>query len=468
MLTIPKSDMRSWLTDAKVWTVAFLVGGVFLRVWHYALNHVIWHDEAVLLANVITKNYGELLGPLEKAVAAPPFYLWLLKSVHLLCGDEPYIWRLLPLLAGIATLFATVPLARAVLTPQGASFAVGILAVSDTHVKLCNTVKPYTLDALITTLLLCGLVRTASWPLARRLFALAVVAPFALCTSYPSAFVVGGLLLALWPNDRRSFVAWLVAGAAILGTFALLYFGPIHNQRVGGLVAEWKNYYPPWADPWQLPGWFIKSVFGVFQDMCNPSGAALALVAPFGLLAFWRSERWRLAVALAGLFMAALAASAVRSYPFGQNRLMQFAAPAVGLLGARGVEVLARWRPWAGVALAVAVICVADGLSLWRALHPWEEPDARAVTAFVREHRRAGEPVLSDEGNYLYYFHGEIRPLSAGKDVPVGGRVWAVMDHHTPEVRHEYIDRHLVPLGFTRVGATEFFRAGAYLYERTR
>lgn len=460
--------MRERLTNARFLTGVFLAGGLFLRLWHYALNHVIWYDEAVLLANILGKSYGELLGPLNSAVAAPPFYLWLLKTVHLTFGDEPYVWRALALLAGCANLFLMVPLGRAVLTARGAAFAVGIMAVSDTHVKLCNTVKPYTLDALLATLLLLGLVRTEHWPTARRLFALAAVAPFVLCLSYPSAFVVGGLLLALRPTDGRSLIAWLVAGAVTLGTFALLYFGPIRNQRVGGLVAEWALYYPPLSDPLALPWWLLYSFVGVFQDMANPSGVALAVVAPLGWWAFWLAGRWRLSVALGGLFAASLLAAAIKSYPFGQNRLMQFAAPAVGLLGARGVEVLARWRQWAGVGLAVAVICVADALSLWRVAFPWVEPDSRGVTRFVNEHRRPGEPVLSDEGCYLYYFHGELKPMTAANDIPVGGRAWAVMDHYTPEVRREYVERFLNPTRFERIDAEEFTSAGAYLYERTR
>ncbi len=460
--------MGTWRTDARVWTWAFLIGGTLLRLWHYALNHVIWYDEAVLLANILDKSYGELLGPLRSEVAAPPLYLWMLKSVHLIVGDEPYIWRTLPLLAGVGTLFAIVPLARAVLTPHAAAFAVGLLAVSDTHVKLSNTVKPYTLDALFATLLLLGLIRTEHWPTRRRLLALAAIAPFVLCFSYPSAFVVGGLLLALWPADRRTAVAWLVAAAAVAGTFALLYFGPIRAQRVVKLVTEWEPYYPPLADPLRVPGWLVASFVGVFQDSCNPSGAALAVVAPFGGWAFWRGGRWRLAVALAGLLAAALLASAARSYPFGQNRLMQFASPAVALLGARGIEVLAGWRRWAGVGLAVAVIVVADGLSLWRTAFPWQEPDTRGVTRFVNENRRPGEPVLSDEGGYLYYFHGELLPLEAGKDVPVGGRAWAVMDHYTNPKRREYIEAKLTPLGFEFVSEQEFHEAAAYLFERKR
>lgn len=460
--------MRERLTDPVFLTRLFVVGGLVLRLWHYALDHVIWYDEAVLLDNVLGKSFGELLGPTRNEVAAPPLYLWMLKAIHLLFGDVSYLWRLPSLLAGCGMLVLTVPLARAVLTPHGAAFAVGLVAVSDDHVRLCNTVKPYTLDALLATALLYGLVRTADWPTARRLAALAVLAPFVLCLSYPMAFVAGAVLLALWPANRREAAAWLLAALAIAVTFALLYFGPIRAQKVDKLENEWERYYLPLAEPSRLPGWLAWNWFGVFQYVCNPSGAALAVLAPFGWLAYWRSRHRRLAVALAATFAAVLAASAIRSYPFGQHRLMQFITPVVVLLGARGIEVLAGWRRWAGVGLAVAVVCVADGLSLWRMAVPWRSPDARSVRNVVRERRSPGEPVLSDEGNYLYFFHGELRPLSAAADVPVGRRVWAVMDHHTPEVRREYLDGRLRPLGFELVSADEFDLAGAYLYERTR
>lgn len=464
--------MRAWVDPSRL-TAVFVIGGLLLRLYHYALNHVIWYDESVLLANVLGKSFGQLLGPLDSEVAAPPFYLWTLKLIHLTFGDEPYVWRAFPLLAGCGMLLLLVPLARAVLTPYGAAFAVGLLAVSDEHIRQSNTVKPYTLDALFAAAVLYGLMRTEIWPLVRRQLALAVVSPFILCYSYPMAFVLGGVLLSLWPRDRKSFIAWAVAGVAIAGTFAMLYFGPIRAQRVTGLVDGWERYFLPIRDPQNIPLWLVWNVFGVCQYACSPSGAALAVLTPFAAVAFWRSNHWRLTVAVGGLVAAVLAASAMRAWPFGQHRLMLFAAPAVYLLGAKGVELLAGsrtgWRRWLGVGLAVACIVVANGLCLWRMVHLWSEPDARGVTKYVREHRQPGEPVLSDEGGYLYYFHGEIRPLSAGKDVPVGGRLWAVMDHYTPEVRHAYIDDKLDKLGvFERVHAEEFTSAGAYLYERKR
>jgi hypothetical protein len=76
-------------------------------------------------------------------------------------------------------------------------------------------------------------------------------------------------------------------------------------------------------------------------------------------------------------------------------------------------------------------------------------------------------------GNYLYFFFGELKPLKAGADVPVGGRAWVVMDHYSPDERRNYINTRLGPLGFVEVEAHELgpasapqAQAAAYLFVR--
>jgi hypothetical protein len=457
--------LRERLVDPTFLTRLFLVGGLFFRLWHYLQNHVIWYDEAVLLANVLDKSFFELLGPLQSEVAAPPLFLWLLKLVHLTIGDIDYVWRLLPLLAGCAGLLLCVPVFRAVLTPHGAALAVGLFAVADDHIRLSNTVKPYTLDAFGTLVLLFAFLKTAQWPTHKRLLLVAALAPLLLCFSYPMAFVLGGLLLGLLPRDRKAVLAWLLAVAVLGGTFATLYFGPIRAQRVSKLENEWERNYLPYREPVQVPWWLTWNTFGVCQQSCNPSGALLTVFVPLGAFAFWRTGHRRWVVFLCGAWLAVLAASALRSYPYGQNRLMQFLGPIVLLLGIRGLEWLSTWKRSFAVGLGMALFIVADGYSLHRLVWPWSDPDARSVAKFIGENR-SDEPVLSDEGNYFYFLNKQVLPLSNAAKVPVGGRVWVVMDHYTPEIRRHAINNTLAPLGFVEIDAKEFTRAGAYLFER--
>src|SRR4051794_6819261 len=80
-----------------VWTPTFfVVCGLVLRTAHYLANHDIWHDEGMLLVNILEKNFVELLGPLSNSQAGPPLWLWTMKAVSLVFGDNSYAWRFLP------------------------------------------------------------------------------------------------------------------------------------------------------------------------------------------------------------------------------------------------------------------------------------------------------------------------------------------------------------------------------------
>lgn len=481
------------LTDVKFLTWVMVAGGLFLRVWHYVADHTIWYDESVLLVNVMEKDYAGLLGPLHHAVAAPPLFVWLLKSIHLAVGDVSYAWRAVPFLFSVAGLLLTVPLARRVLDPAVAVLAIGMVAVSDAALWLGCCVKPYAGDAAIATALLLYLRASDSWPTAKRLLVLAALTPPAICISYTSMFVIGGLLLATlpaaWKGGTGSRLAWLAASAAAAGTLATLYFGPMKAQRDPNLFREWRLHFPDYVEPQSIPFWLLQATLGVFQEACNPSGFVLGLFAPVGVWALWKSGRREVAIACVGMFALAVAAAAVKAYPFGQHRLSFFLSPAAILLGCAGVqEVIRRVRP-VGIGLAVLLFLAADGLALWHLIEPWHKPDAAGVRRYVQQHRQPGDVVLSDDalpsedeivdgevvrqvrGNYLYFFFGELKPLTAGADLSPGGRAWVVMDHHTPEERKVYIDERLRPLGFELVeektfGETHapFFQSAVYLY----
>lgn len=451
-------------------TVLAVVVGLAFRFWNYACNHTIWYDEAVLIANVMGKDFATLLGPLHNAVAAPPIYLWLLKIVHLTFGDEPYVWRLLPLLCSCGTLLATVPLARRVLTPNVVPVAVALVALSDNHIWLGCTVKPYTGDALLTTLLLYAYVRTADWSPARRILALAALIPPVFCFSYPMMFVIGGLMLALLPSAWRqrpaALGAWLLAFTLSVGTFAMLYFGPVKQQRVTGLVEEWARDFPNWSRPISVPGWAAEHTATVFQYSYLPGGMALIVLAPWGLTSLRDSNRRGLAVALVAPIALALAASTVKSYPYGFNRLMHYAAPCVLLIGCLGLEVFLRRFGTLAKGCTIALLISVAVPPVIHLVKPWPKPDAQSVKAYVNSKRQPGDLIFSDEDNYLYFFFGELRKLDTASVVPPGGRAWAVMDFYPVEQRKAYVHAKMTAAGLELVEEKHFQLASAFLYVR--
>jgi hypothetical protein len=451
-------------------TLLAVVVGLVLRAWHYGCNHTIWYDESVLLNNVLGKGYLRLLGPLDHAVAAPPLFLWMLKTLHVLVGDVSFVWRLPPFLFSCGTLLLTVPLARLAFAPVLVPVAVGLVAVSDNHVWLGCTVKPYAGDCFLVTLLLYGYLRTADWSAARRLRALAVVSPFLLCFSYPTAFVLGGLMAALLPAAWRSArFAWLSAAGSMLATAMLLYIGPISNQRVTSLVTEWVRDFPNFAKPATVPAWLVEHTATTFQYAFLPAGLVLFALAPVGVAFAWRTGRRDLAVAVTVPFALAVVGAAAHSYPYGFNRLMHFIAPCALMLGGLGLSAVVRRYPRDGVRVAWLLVLVAVVPTVIHLAKPWPRPDSAAVTEFVNKNRLPGEAVFSDEPGYLYFFHGELKNYDELDAVNVGGRVWVVMDHYSPEERRAYVncfvgEKH----GFELTNEWLFRQASAYAFVRVK
>lgn len=451
LLTAPKEEKAA--LDEKALAASgprvaligwILLTGLALRLIHYLLDHTIWYDEAVLLANILGKDYGQLLGPLESEVAAPPLFLWSLRTIAVLFGDHSYVWRLPFFIISCLQLVLTARLARLTLRPGSATFLVALVAFSDAFVLLGCNIKPYILDAFLATAILYAYVRTERWSTERRLLLFAAAAPFLLCFSYALLFVYCGVFAAFLPalwRERRvgTLAAYLGLIAAVLATMVVLYLGPIHAQRVPGLVAGWQNKFPDLSRPLSVPGWILGNTFLVFHYCYNPIGVACFFFALAGVFWCWRNKRLDWAFLCLGPVAAGLLAAVAQAYPYSNNRLILFAAPGIGLITCLGLTGLLEWpvmrRTSALLILVTLLILPEIGYSAWHLWRPWLQPDSTKNTQLVRSQRQPGDLVASDDGTYLYFFFGELRSMKdiASGTFPAGQRVWVVMDHYLPD-----------------------------------
>jgi hypothetical protein len=455
----------------------FLALGLLLRLVHYVWNHTIWYDEAVLLFNILGKDYGRLLGPLDYEVAAPPLYLWALRSLALLVGDHPYLWRFPSFAISCLLLWRMAALARRVLRPTPAAVVVGLVAFSDAFVWLGCNVKPYILDAFLATCLLEAYVRTEDWELGRRLLLFLLLAPVLFGLSYPALFLYAGLLLAFLPQVWRArrpgvWAAYVGLAFVVALTLAALYFGPIHAQRVPGLVAGWKNKFPDLSRPASVPGWILGNTFLVFHYCYNPIGSICVLLAAAGVWWCLRHGRFDLVCLGIGPVAACLLAACAQVYPFSNNRLIAFAAPGIGVMSGLGLSVLtdARCRiRWGLMTLAALLIGPEIGLCLMHLHRPWVQPDSAGVTRFVKQHCQAGDLIASDDGTYRYYFFGEVRPMQEGAASGGDGqRVWVLVDHSTNDRRRHLARAWFAAPAWELCSETVFQGASVLLFRRGR
>lgn len=492
--------------DALSWT-AIAVGAV-LRIAQYLSNRSLWADESYLALNILERSFGQLVEPLAHNQAAPYGFLFLEKLAVVAFGQSEYALRLVPLVAGLASLALFWRIAKRVLRPEIVPAAVALFAVSDQLVYYASEVKQYSTDVAVTLAIVLGTLvlveRGLTW---RRVAVAAVAGAVAVWFAHPAIFVLaaGGLtLLASGINrdeqdtrDERDYLNILsklgVMGGAWVASFGAFYWVSLGDMAENAKRQRfWREAFmpmPPFTAEWAA---WTKATF--LETFANPGGfdpvwVAVALVAAGCVWAVVRD--WRRAALLVGPIALCLAASALKKYPF-SSRLLLFAVPLLILLAFEGVELISeragrRVGPaLAGVA-AAALLAFPLASAARHLFDPRTREEIKPVLAWVRDQRQPGDVV------YLYY--GAQYPMryyaarygfgegdyAAGKisrrnpdrylrdlDALDGNpRVWVVFSHTTQkrglDEKQFFLD-HLDSLG-ARLAETHADGASAYLYD---
>ena len=78
--------------------------GIFLAIYQFIFNRSLWIDEAMLAHNIISKDFLELLKPLDRMQAAPIGFLFVEKLSVLTFGKNEIALRLFPLISFLFTI----------------------------------------------------------------------------------------------------------------------------------------------------------------------------------------------------------------------------------------------------------------------------------------------------------------------------------------------------------------------------
>lgn len=87
--------------DFRTYSLLLIVLGIGLRLYHLLLNRSLWLDEATLSNNIVSRDYLQLLNPLDYKQIAPVGFLIIQKFLISTFGVNEYALRALPALAGI-------------------------------------------------------------------------------------------------------------------------------------------------------------------------------------------------------------------------------------------------------------------------------------------------------------------------------------------------------------------------------
>ncbi len=425
---------RQW--SPRPWLVAVVGLGILCRVRQYAANTSLWHDESFVALNAIQIPLAGLLGRLDWHEPSPPGFLAAEHVMQATFGRSEYVLRALPLLAGGLALVALARLAmRACGDARGALWTVALAALSAKLVADASAVKHFSVDLLAAVLLvdLAWRISRGVAGCARRLLGWGVLGAIALWFSYASAFVFAGTSLVLgasavstWPRANRA--AYAAANLLALASAAAL-FGAVRAQRSAAVVEFWARAFPDLDGGLRLVAWLGRALLGLFDFYWQPFGGVVLGLAAGGAYVAWRSERRALLLMLWAPVGLALAAAAVRWWPFGGNHHMAFAAPAILIAAGDGIEIarrrLARRRPsLAAGALALFFAPGAVG-ALYHLVVPRQRHEVRSAIEFMQAHDEAGDQLaVFDPATFAFYTDRDLR--AAPMQFADSARVWVI------------------------------------------
>lgn len=427
--------------------VAIITGGVVLRILQYAYGRSLWLDEASLALVIMESDgYGALLEPLGRNQVAPILFLWLQRAVIDLLGAGEYTLRLVPLLAGCASLPLFWPVFRRLAGPHAALAALAVCAGSAVAVYYSAENKQYALELLVLATVLWTYFELRG---ARRTWALAVVGAAGVFASHVAVVplaVVGAHHI--W-SERFVPKAWIAPATWVLA-LAVFYLAFVHGHPTRETMeTAWQDAFLPLGP---AAGGWLRWAWAKALNLTGAQPAALPVftgLAVLSLAQIVRRRAWTLAwVALAPLAIH-LGLSVLRVYPV-EQRLMLYLLPCLALLLTYGITSLAaEARPRVAVA-AVLIFVVYFPAGAIGAL-PQQKEEFRYVRKGLERHYRPGQAV------YLYYaaepawtFYEKTEAMSIDPPVVVGtrrtgdpggyvrelaeleGEVWVALSHVPP------------------------------------
>lgn len=392
--------------------------GILLRVARYLANRSLWLDEVLLARNILERSFAGLLQPLGLNQGAPVGFLMLQKLAVTFLGGSEYALRLLPLLAGVASVPLFWLLARRLLDLPIALFALALFVVNEPLIYYSSEAKQYGLDVTVALIILLAAARVLEHHhSARRLLMFLMVGVLAVWFSHPAVFVIAGagsvLIASEWHAGRRAMaLRFAILSLLCAISFAAHYLLFMHSLNDNDYLRRyWASAFMPWPPSTATLTWFPRTFWELFHDRSRaPVNLLLPEIAIFafglGAVALFLQRRKNL-LFLAMPIILTLAAAIAHKYPF-SDRLVLFITPIFLMVIAAGAglvwQSLSHRRALIGGLLASALLLPSLLFAAKNVARPPGNEEARTVLAYLQKNYRPADT--------LYLYHSAKEPFN--------------------------------------------------------
>jgi len=389
--------------------IGLMLFGAALRILRYLADRSLWLDECYLANSVLTYSFKQLLTtPLMHWQAAPPGFLLLQKSAIRMLGTSEYALRIVPLLAGLASIPLFFGIVRRILAPTAQVLALALFVTLDPLIYYSAEAKQYGLDVTVALAILFTALRWRERPSGwRPPLALAAVGVLGIICSHPAIFTLAGVAIVLsidFLRDGKYLPATRIAAIGILwaGLFVLNYLEFLRPlMHHSGLTAYWAADYMP-HDPLGAIKWLGAALYRLYSDyatMWLPLVDTAILATLIGLVSFWRRDRAALALLMLPLLLT-LGAAIAHGYPFGSRLVLFLVPPILILIGAGAAmiwESVLPGRRFIAALILLSIYLPTAARDVFYVIVPQKREEIRPVLAYIRDHKQPGDVL------YVFY-----------------------------------------------------------------
>ena len=442
---------------SRAFSVCLLVVGIVLRAAHYLGNRSFWLDETVTAVSIVNRSWMEILRqvPLADNFARQPYIFTILEKMTVSCfGNRELVLRFWPFCAGAAAVFAFYGFVQKTCTPAARPLALALFVFSRPLIYYSAELKPYSIDVLITILLVLMAVESARRPLTwTRAGWMGFTGSACLWLSNPSVFVLAavglsqGAAVTVTKQYRQLKFLCLAWGlwAVSLGVLFRVSFSGMAQDPV--LFNMWKNSFMPRPLlSMESMRWLREAVSAFFVDPVGQGHAALAIAVFVCGVVVWARKNPRLCGMLTAPFFFTLFATALHIYPFG-GRLALFLVPLVLIVLAEGVVFANSFlkTPYRAFTVFLPVLVLLPSLQQTGVSmrDGFNRQSNREAIAFLSAEARTGDALaLNSEAQFPFWYYSQrfgcerfmapAMPVSAGGERKTGYVTGQFLDHLLP------------------------------------
>ena len=232
------------MLTGRLATVALLALTLVLGL--YGIERSLWLDEAWVANSVNAPTLGGMFYYPNWLQTSPPLFLLLSRAAIRIFGLSTVVLRSVPVLISLVAVAAMLAAARKVVSPSFAVLATAVLAFHPTVVEYFRSFKQYGGEVAATSLVLWAAVTYLKQPRQKEFYVLLAVTAGAMTLSYPTVFLLPGLIVVVGLRDRRRAITLAGVSGAVL---AVLYWFFVQPNYTPALRAYWLGDPQAWLTP---------------------------------------------------------------------------------------------------------------------------------------------------------------------------------------------------------------------------